>query len=418
MKIFFTCVSFLVLSFHLYSQHNDPDPHYQPLNGDNYVQSKNYYFLTLLQYDKEARILVEKDPALSSLAKQKQANLKSALDSYNNKAAIITAKMKFTNEEIALVGERLRTLYKEENALGRLVRRHLIPSGAYIRFVNSRPQDLLAKAWEQDAKGINFAIGVYGEGEKPNYPNIDSISFDAHGKQLASLMYTAAYGINAELQENSLFFLLSLYSALRLLEINDRWQAADFEPMAETVNKAAAEKIKTVNWNKYPYTLILIPGAGPDEYGVKISAEARLRLRLGALQYQKGMAPFIVVSGGKIHPYKTKYCEALEMKKFLVETLHIPESAVIMEPHARHTTTNMRNTVRLIFHYGMPMNRPCITATSRYQSAAIEKTLAARCLQELDEVPYKNGKRLSETEVEFYPLTDALHIDPMEPVDP
>ena len=106
------------------------------------------------------------------------------------------------------------------------------------------------------------------------------------------------------------------------------------------------------------------------------------------------------------------------MKIYLIEKCNVPANAIIIEPHARHTTTNMRNTVRLMFRYGIPMDKPGISCTTRGQSTMIEKTLIARCLRELNEAPYKNGIRLSETEVEFYPLLDALHINPKEPMDP
>lgn len=195
-------------------------------------------------------------------------------------------------------------------------------------------------------------------------------------------------------------------------------QAVDFEPMTETVNKEAFNRVKTIKWDAYPYSVILVPGAGPEDPKVALSAEGMLRCRLAAIQYKKGVAPFIVVSGGKVHPYKTIYSEALEMKKFLIEKLNIPENVTIMEPHARHTTTNMRNCVRLIFRYGMPIEKPCISTTTAGQSMMITTTLAARCQKELNEVPFKAGKRLSETEAEFIPVIDALHINPAEPLDP
>jgi len=143
-----------------------------------------------------------------------------------------------------------------------------------------------------------------------------------------------------------------------------------------------------------------------------------LRCRLAALQYQKGMAPFIMVSGGRVHPYKTKYSEAYEMKRFMMNTLDIPESAIIMEPHARHTTTNIRNCVRLMFRYGIPMDKPAITSTLRSQSFYITKTVPERSKNELGYYPYKNGVRLSDTEAEFYPDTMSLQIDFDEPMDP
>jgi hypothetical protein len=106
------------------------------------------------------------------------------------------------------------------------------------------------------------------------------------------------------------------------------------------------------------------------------------------------------------------------MKAYLVNKLGIPANAILIDPHARHTTTNMRNTVRMMYRYGMPFDKPGITCTTKGQSMMIGNTLIARCVKELNEAPYRNGFRLSETEMEFYPLLEALHINPSEPMDP
>ena len=59
--------------------------------------------------------------------------------------------------------------------------------------------------------------------------------------------------------------------------------AATDEPLAETVNKAAVEKVKTVDWNKYQYSVILVPGAGPGLNGLatdfRLEARAQNELR-------------------------------------------------------------------------------------------------------------------------------------------
>jgi hypothetical protein len=172
-------------------------------------------------------------------------------------------------------------------------------------------------------------------------------------------------------------------AALLFIQMNEREQAADFEPMTDGENKASFEKIKATNFDRYKYSVILVPGAGPEERDVPLSAEGMLRCRIAALQYAKGVAPFIVTSGGKVHPYKTKFCEATEMKKYLVEKLDIPANAIIIDPHARHTTTNMRNAARLICRYGIPFNKAGITCTTKGQSAYITTTLTKRCIKEL-----------------------------------
>lgn len=417
--------AFLITAHSSLYANNEPVQKYHLVSGNSFVQSKNYYLLTLFEELADVKKLLSNDPIFLNIERNKTADLTASLKNCDKDALCYTSKMKFTDLEIKSVSNRLRALYKPGNALDKLVQNHLIPSGTYILFKNSDPAEILVKAWEQDANGVNFAIGVYAEGKKPNYPNIDSISFNTKERsdsnvyrQYLSLLYNTASLVSTESKENKLFFYPSLTAALLFIEMNEREQAADFEPMAEGENKAATERIKSIKWDNYKYSVILVPGAGPEEKEVALSAEGMLRCRLAALQYAKGVAPFIVTSGGKVHPYKTKFCEAVEMKKYLIEKLHIPENAIIIDPHARHTTTNMRNTARLIYRYGIPFTKPGITCTTKFQSAYITTTLMERCMKELNEVPYKNGERLSETEVEFYPLNEALQINPGEPLDP
>jgi hypothetical protein len=412
----------------LISQNNHPSVTYKLRSGNsnNYVQSKNYYLLTLFGELPNVKKMLAEDAVLKEMAKAKMDSIGYALKNCDRDGLCYTTKLKFSETDIKAVGDRLKQLWQPGNALDQLVKNHLVASGTYILFQNLPAADMLVKAWEQDAGGINFAIGVYAEGKKPNYPNIDSISFNTRDPRnnnvylynYVSLLYNTASLVLLENQANALFFVPSLTAALHFIEMNEREQAADFEPMEKGENKSAYDRIKTIKWNDYKYSVIMIPGAGPEEPNVALSAEGMLRCRIAAIQYQKGLAPFIVTSGGKVHPYKTKYCEATEMKKYLVEKLHIPASAIIIDPHARHTTTNMRNTVRLIYRYGIPFDKPGITCTTRGQSTMISNTLIARCIKELNEAPYKNGNRLSETEMEFYPLLEALHINPTEPIDP
>ncbi len=419
-------VFFFVFILHSIAQNNHPDARYKFISGNNYVQSKNYYLLTLFQELPAVKKLLENDSYLKTLGISKVDSINSALKTCGRDGFCYTNSMKFSEAEINMVAERLKVLYQPSNALGKLVKEQLVPSGAYILFQELPAAEMLAKAWTQDAEGINFAIGVYAEGRKPNYPNIDSISFNTRDPRnnnnfltgYISLLYNTTSLVTQENKTQASFFAPSLTAALRFIEINEREQAADFEPMTEGENKAAYDRIKTIKWNDYKYSVIMLPGAGPDDPAVPLSAEGMLRCRLAAMQYHKGLAPFIVPSGGKVHPYKTKYCEATEMKQYLIEKMHVPANAIIIEPHARHTTTNMRNTVRLMYRYGIPFDKMGISCTTRGQSSMIEKTLIDRCLKELNETPYKNGTRLSETEMEFYPLIEALHINPKEPMDP
>lgn len=386
------------------------------LIGEDFVQAKNYYLLTLLQNNAAVKQLLSADPELVKLTQNKLDNIKLSLTTCKDPLCF-TQYIKFTDDEIKTVSEKLTSLYKADNALGNLVKQHLIPSGTYIIYKGLSPVQLLVKAWEQDARAVNYAIEVYAEGKKPNYPAIDSISFNVKSRSYLNLVYDASATIMDENKKEKLFFVPSMNYALHCLEMNERDDAASDEPMTLKVNKTAYNRVKTIKWANYKYTMILVPGAGPDVDGVALSAEGMLRCRVAALRYFEGLAPFIMTSGGKVHPYKTKYCEADEMKKFMVEKLHVPENAILVDPHARHTTTNMRNCARIIFRYGMPFSKPCITSTDKSQSYFIAN-MAGRCQKELGYVPYTLGKRLSDTEQEFYPVIESLQIDADEPLDP
>lgn len=382
----------------------------------DYVEVKNYYLLSLFEQDNEVGLLLKGDAQLAQLAQQKLNKLNTSLTDCND-ASCLTAAIKLTDEEIRLVTERLAALYKPGNALDRLVKSKLIPSGAYSLYKKLPNVEFLQKAWEQDAGSINYTISVYAEGKKPNYPQIDSISYNVHAKAYRTLMYDVTATLMGDVKNTRLFFEPSMQAALLYLQINERQDPANYEPMELGANQAAVARVKTIKWSAYPYSNIMVPGAGPDNLTSPLSGEGMLRCRLAVQQYKLGKAPFIIVSGGKVHPYKTKYNEAEEMKVYLMKTLHVPENVIIIEPHARHTTTNMRNSARLIYKYGIPADKPGIVVTDKSQTDFI-MTMDARCQKELNYVPYKLAKRNSETEVEYYPVEDAKQIDPDEPLDP
>lgn len=415
MKVFYPFFILCLLWQGLQAQHK-PEQAYQLIKSNNAVQYKNYYLLTLFQQLPDLNKMLKTNSTLKKIADTKNAQVSEALKTCKADISCYANALKFSAEEITAIGQELSNSYKENNELGKLVSNHLIASGCYNLYANENPKNLLIKAWEQDANALNYTIGVYVAGNKPNYPKIDSISFSLKDKEYAEL--TAANASLALQGQNELFFEPALNFALVALELNERNDAADYEPMVSGVNQPAISQIKKTDWKKYPYSVILVPGAGPEDKETALSAGGMIRCRLAAIQYLKGQAPFIVVSGGRVHPYKTKFSEAFEMKKFLMETLQIPESAIIMEPHARHTTTNMRNCVRLMFRYGIPVDKLAMVSTVRSQSYYITTVLLERCKKELGYYPYQNGKRLSDTESEFYPNTTSLQIDFDEPLDP
>src|SRR5262249_9951473 len=103
----------------------------------------------------------------------------------------------------------------------------------------------------------------------------------------------------------------------------------------------------------------------------------------------------------------------------LMTRFGIPAEAIIVDPHARHTTTNMRNAARLIYRYGIPFDKKSLVSTDRQQSEYIEGAVfEKRCLDELGYLPYRLERRTSAFDLEFVPQIESLHADPADPLDP
>lgn len=252
----------LIISFTvLYTNAQTASQHYQ-LTGKNYTEVNNYYLLNLLQNYTPANKLLSNDAVLTGLVQAKIKALKDSVKANKSFGSIIKP-LKFTDQEIKIAGDRLAALYKPGNALGLLVKDHLIPSGTYLKYDSLPAALMLVKAWEQDARAVNYTISVYAEGKRPNYPDVDSINFNVYGKTYQKVIADGANGIIRLYGSTKLFFLPSVNYALHSLDVNGRNDAGSDEPLTQTANKKAYDRIKTINWSKYTYTLIWYPARGP-----------------------------------------------------------------------------------------------------------------------------------------------------------
>src|SRR5690606_40956491 len=93
-----------------------------------------------------------------------------------------------------------------------------------------------------------------------------------------------------------------------------------------------------------------------------------------------------------VFPYTTLF----RSKKYMSEELGIPSQAIIAEPYARHTTTNLRNAVRLVYLFNLPVDKPILVVTDPAQTQMV-MNLAARCQRELD----RKSTRLNSSHVKI-----------------
>ncbi len=379
------------------------------------LQDKNFYLLTLL----ERSSAIQSDPALSKIHTARLEALLTAANTCQLDVPCYSKALRFSPEQTAEISTALASLYQTSPALKALVDGPLKQSETYIRYNEEGGEGLLTKAWAACAAGLNRLIDVYALGLPPRYPAIDGMLYDPKAATWHRLVQTLVSVIEDDRASLHTFFAPSLRFGLELLNTNHRDEAARFEPLESGENAAAVKAIKTTVWSRYPYSVIVVPGAGADRPGLALSSFGKLRNEIAAKRYRDGKAPFILVSGGYVHPDRTPYAEALEMKKDLVTRLGIPAAAVIIDPHARHTTTNMRNAARLIYRYGMPFTKTVLVATDAGQSQYIEAAaFQKRCQDELGYVPYKLLGRTSPFDLEVLPLKTSLQIDPQDALDP
>jgi hypothetical protein len=267
-----------------------------------------------------------------------------------------------------------------------------------------------------ELQGLNHIIEVYAQGVTPRYPEIDGPSV-ALGTPRARSDIADAVALSDAEPGTELDRSLGL--ALALLDVNDRDDAAAFEPLDVRYNELPLARSRHVDWAHFPYTAIIVPGSGPDDLATSLSATGKLRVCLAAVRFFAGAAPYVIVTGGTVHPRGTRFAEALEMRQALIDRYGVPADSIVVEPYARHTTTNLRNAIRRLAALGAPFDRDTLIVTDSIQSQKIESAaFAARNQEELGYQPGFVGARLSPTELAYRPALISLRVDPMDPLDP
>ena len=207
--------------------------------------------------------------------------------------------------------------------------------------------------------------------------------------------------------------------ALGGLVAAERDGAARYEPLAMGENAAALARVASVDFTAFRFVAIVVPGQGPDDAVTALNPAGRQRADAAADRYQAGVAPFLLLTGGHVHPDRTTFSEAIEMKRYLMEVRAIPESAILVDPYARHTTTNLRNATRLLVRGGFPTDRPVLVTSDRIQTAYIRSSeLAQRCLDELGYQPFVDLQLVSNQDSCFLFELRSFHSDARDPLDP
>ena len=276
-----------------------------------------------------------------------------------------------------------------------------------------RPSDAVAR----EIDGLNGILEVYAGPRAPLYPTIDgpddvagSPARAAHVEQALSLAPRCRAG--ASLRDSGVGL------AAALLTVNDRLDAVAFTSDRD-MGRRVRDRLGQVDWSKYRYSALVVLGIGPEDPMTRLSAAGEENVRVAAERYRENLAPLIVVTGGSVHPRRTHFVEAVEMRRALTERYGVPDAAVVIEPYARHTTTNLRNVARRLIEIGAPLDRDVLILTNADQSRSISApAFAARNQRELGYQPGAVVSRISPTELSYRLSERSLRVDPRDPLDP
>lgn len=393
---------------------------YKLLSSSDLTTDKNFYLITTLGHSDKLRKILSEDSTLRSYTERQILTIKSHITDTCFTPVSLLASFKWSEQDSIRISREISRLYHLHQPLfDNLIDRQLRPSGYYQLFSVMQNEKYLLHAFGQFFKGTNYIIDQFGLGRKMRYPAIDSANYHVNSIYYKTVLKDIFGLLNERTDKLKVFYDPALSLAMQLMYMNDRDEPAKATLLERKENLGPLKIIGHVNWKKYKYAAIVIPGNGPMLNNTPISPENKLHCDIGAIRFLAKQAPFIMVSGGYCYPFRGPYCEALEMKKYLINKYGISADAIWIEAQARHTTTNFRNCNRIIIRSGMPMDMPYLFTSTKSQIDFVAlDSFDKRNIRELNCLPYKNKKRISDHDIVFFPTVESLHMDPYDPLDP
>jgi hypothetical protein len=367
------------------------------------LEAKDSALFVLLASDPGTVAAIAASPALATLGAARDKALRDAAKTCAGDADCIAKAVLPSAADIDADAAALVAALGATDRLAWLAVEQMRPSGRFHRYFALSDADLVTTAYRAAASALASGFDSY----------VRELAVDKRADVLT--------GVVAAHPESLPFFRPLALVTLAGMLADGRDEAARYEPLDTGENAGARALIATTDFTAYPYTVILVPGEGPGKLGIPLDPAGQKRCDLAAARFAAKLAPFILTSGGHVHPDRTPYSEAIEMKKYLVATYAIPPERIIVDPHARHTTTNLRNASRLALRYGVPDARPMLVTSDPLQSAYIgiwKGDFGPRCEKELGYRPWRALVPMSANDSCMIPTTTSLHVAPSDLLDP
>lgn len=385
----------------------------------NPLQDKIFPFFSLLKLKSES--LVKDNTVFKSLSQKYRLRLENVVGSYKDEGAAVFQQLLFKPEEISDVKKELLELTRQ-GKLQALIDHDLKSSGLFRQYAEMSNEAMLGFVWEDAAHGTNLIIENYLLGKEMSDKDKNGPLYEHDDAKYQQSVINAIQQILTETESKQvLFYENPLSVALQILQLNGRNEAARYEPLITGENKLALQAIAGTDFSKYTYTALIVLGDSPNSAGdeLHLSESAKARVAMGVEKYRSAVAAFIVFTGANVYPNHTAYHEAIEMKKYAMTKFSVPEHAILVDPHARHTTTNLRNISRLIFRYKIPSDKKAlVVATTSHINTMISSNFRSRCIREIGYDPIPANPTYNANELEIIPDIKALQINPKDFLDP
>lgn len=381
------------------------------------LEKRIFYLLDEIEHASTIKNELVRDTTLHNLYQQKIISWKNTLSNCSDMQCLANALL-YSDSENGTIQNELGKLYHRSKKIQWFIH-HKIRASHFYELSNSLSDSLLfIHAWNEEAKGIDHIVNAYLLHRDLIYPTIDSAKYSTQSSAYFDTIKTLLQEEINHASKDKIFFQPLLHLGLVILQLNGRNEAGRFEP-APAINMPAYKKARSTDWDKYPYSAILVYGSGPAKESIHFSKENEVRCDSAVAVYKKGVAPFIIVSGGFVHPFMTHHCEAIEMRNYLVNKCNIPANVVIIEPYARHTTTNIRNANRILIENKFPLSKPVLGVSSQsHIDYIVGKQFVGVFHRDIGFVPFTGVQRVSECEASYLPLISSMQINSEEPLDP
>ena len=374
---------------------------YVPLASGSIEQDKAFYLATVLEQAPGVMDAIATDATLAAIAKDRDARFRTAASTCDGKLACIVEALSWKDVDADAAADALVARLVSAGILDLVVRAHLRPSGMFNLHAADADDVLVRDAFHDTVVAWNGALS--------------SIGGEPTAEKIAAAMRAAAADNPSPLPFHRPIQIV----VLAMLSAAGRDEATRYEPLMKGQNAKALARIPGIDFGAFPFVAIVVPGLGPNTLDTPLSEGGRDRCDLAAERFAAKLAPLIVLSGGHVHPDRTPYSEAIEMKKYLMITRGIPEDALLVDPHARHTTTNLRNVSRLFFRSGVPIDRPALVTTDLGQTLYMQATgFPIRNDKELGYRPWRVLFQLSSFDTCLVPTRLSLQADGRDPLDP